>query len=478
MKLAKRIGKDTGLYSLDPVIRKILGIALVPLYTAYLTTSDYGMMSYIIAIGSFTLPFITMGMNSVFWMYYKGSNEEKGSAIFVSSTISSLISIPIVLLALLYYLFKRDMQSYLVFIYISALGLRVLYERGLTLLRAQNRIGWFLTSSALLNIVRIGAAIVFVVLLRLSVSGVIFSQVVLYVIGGLLAYIYMKRYWTYVHDIKLFKEYASYGWPLMLGNIAALMMNLADKFSLNFLSSKSELGLYAFALSFSLPFAAFVFGPFMKAWVPLRWELFRKPNCNEAFRKVAGSLATFFPALALLYIGIAVVGARLLAQDASYHSALHLIPILAMSSVLYGLYWYELMGFLFAKRTKFFPILTTTMGILNIILNIVLVSRFGALGAAVATVTSFLVIRYAAYFLSQRIYRYSRRIFSETLLLTLTIFFAITLSFISSIGNMYFILVSAIFSCIIIALGFVTRLVEPQYVVEIFALLKKKIGLS
>jgi len=121
MKLAKRIGKDTGLYSIDPIIAKLIGILLVPVYTAYLSTSDFGMVSYVLAIGSFCLPFITMGMNSTFWMYYKGSQEDnKGEAIYVTNMISTLISLPIILASFIYYIISKDFQSYLIFIYLSA----------------------------------------------------------------------------------------------------------------------------------------------------------------------------------------------------------------------------------------------------------------------------------------------------------------------------------------------------------------------
>ncbi len=478
MKLASRIGKDAGLYSIEPVFAKLIGIFLIPLYTAYLSTADYGVVNFIIAIGSFCLPFITMGMDAIFWMHYKGDSKEKGKVVFTTTAISSATSLIVITIAFIYMFVKWDSQSFLVVGYVCSLCMQVLYQRGQNFLRAQRKITIFLLSSGIYTLLRIIIAIVLIVYVNMHIRGVIYSIIATNIMLGISGYLYIKQHWAINHNMTEYKEYLVLGWPIMLGNVSALMMNLADKFSINYLSTKSELGLYSFAFNFAVPFSAFAFAPFMKAWVPIRWELFRGDTAHDSFRKVAGALTTLLPAAALVYSTMAIVFARLLSRDESYNVALYLVPILAMSKVFYGLYWYDLMGFLFAKKTKYLPLLTTGMGIVNIIGNILLVTRYGAYGAALATLGSFIVIRYIAYYYSHKVYRYDRKMGRETVVVIIALVLAFIVSSQSHLNACYLIGIGIFFGTAVVGLGLITRVIEWRYFRDIVRVMRGRIQRS
>lgn len=474
MKLASRIGRDAGLYSVEPILAKAIGIFLVPLYTAYLTTADYGTVNFLMAIGSFCLPFITMGMDAIFWMYYKGGSDEKGKVIYTTTAISSVTSLIIVGLSFVYLALNREPQSFLIVGYVCSLCLQVLYRRGLNLLRAKRKIGLFLASSGVSTLIRVSTAVFLIAYLNYRTTGVVYSMMTAYTIGGIAAYLYIRRSWCRETDPGVHREYLKNGWPLMLGNVAALMMNLADKFTLNYLSTKSELGLYSFAFNFAVPFSTFAFAPFMKAWAPLRWELFRGNDPHTAFRKVAGALTTLLPASALAYSGLAIAAAKVLSQDQSYNVSLYLVPVLAMSKVLYGLYWFDLMGFLFSKRTNYLPFLTTTMGVANIVGNVLLVERYGAYGAALATLGSFLLIRYVALYLSQKVYSYRRKFSAETVVVILSLALAFLMKELASERIVVHVLAGFVFAAAVLMTGVLTGVTKWQYFKVLLLRIRRK----
>ena len=60
----KRLGKHSAIYGLGGLVSRILAVLLLPLYTHYLSTSDYGQIETLIALVTVLTIVLQFGISS------------------------------------------------------------------------------------------------------------------------------------------------------------------------------------------------------------------------------------------------------------------------------------------------------------------------------------------------------------------------------------------------------------------------------
>ena len=82
----------------------------------------------------------------------------------------------------------------------------------------------------------------------------------------------------------------------------------------------------------------------------------------------------------------------------------NIIPFVAFSYIIYGLYIIMLPGVFFREKTIYLPIATVTGALVNVGLNFIFIPRLGIIGAAYTTIISYAVMVMILYFVSRYIY--------------------------------------------------------------------------
>ena len=93
----KRTAKQTIVYALGNASTKLAGLILVPLYTKYLTVSEYGILGLIELVLQFTIVFGGLGLAPALirWHSLATSEEEKKKLLF--TTTSATIGVGVIL---------------------------------------------------------------------------------------------------------------------------------------------------------------------------------------------------------------------------------------------------------------------------------------------------------------------------------------------------------------------------------------------
>ena len=81
----------------------------------------------------------------------------------------------------------------------------------------------------------------------------------------------------------------------------------------------------------------------------------------------------------------------------SYYAAEAVIPIVAVSIMFFGMYSFITIGISIRRKTWFAVILTTVAALANVGLNMVLIPRYGSIGAAVSTLIAYVLLASSAY---------------------------------------------------------------------------------
>jgi O-antigen/teichoic acid export membrane protein len=87
-----------------------------------------------------------------------------------------------------------------------------------------------------------------------------------------------------------------------------------------------------------------------------------------------------------------------------YHAAAPIIPLIALSTMLYGVYMLFTVGLYIQRKTWYGVVFMTLAALVNVGLNIVLIPLYGSMGAAVSTLIAYVLLALIAYVVNQRIY--------------------------------------------------------------------------
>jgi O-antigen/teichoic acid export membrane protein len=258
--------------------------------------------------------------------------------------------------------------------------------------RGLDRIGDVAAAGALNAVMNFGFNIIFLLYFKLGLSGYFLADCSASCISIICLGIRI-RIWRYICFSKcrseLKSEMLAYSKPLVFNNIAWWINNVSDRYIVTLLCGVSVNGIYSVA--YKIPSVLNVLQSiFNQAWV------------LSAVKEFDESREEFYSTIYKIYnCGMVIVCSCLILLDKiiarilfakDFYAAWIYAPFL-MISVVFGAMSGMLGGiFSAAKKTGVLARTTVIGAVINIILNVSLVNIFGAVGAAVSTMVSYVVV--------------------------------------------------------------------------------------
>ena len=409
-KELKKVFGETIIYGFTGVVSTLASVFLVPIYTRILTPSDYGVSALLSTSFSIIAVIANMGMSSaIFWAYFKAGEKERksviGTAFIFQTVFPFLIAITALMLSgfISRSLFGNESYTNLVAIASATLFFNVSVAVSLAMLRARGEPTRYVSVNLIGLFVTIATSLVLVVGFRTGLVGMFAGNL----IGALAMYlsglaIVLPRL-TLIFSKFWIREMLSFGAPMMPAGLAMWALNSSDRYFLNAFASTADVGIYNVGYKIGT-LVVLVTGALQLAYPRFMFSIYHKyPNPKEYFKKINTYfyLLIFTCALALSIFSKEAI--TILTGDA-FHSAYSIVPLIAFSYVFYGLFNNFGTGVLVTSKTYLSTFAVLIAGGTNLALNYVLVSKFGMIGAALATFLSFFVLAAAELFFSQRVY--------------------------------------------------------------------------
>lgn len=402
--LKKKFVGDALIYSLNPIVSKVLTFILIPLYTAYLSPADYGNLQYIMLFGAFLRSISQMGLNSAFWKFrsQEGVNKKE---IALNLTVNQLgIGVFLLLIYLLLVIAFSELNTILIFIavYYMALVIKTFSENVMLFSRANFDAKKYLKISILQTVFVFLLNILFVKYMAFNFQGIIYSYLISFTIVALLFYRSLLNSFEGKYNWRVSKEMISYGFPIMIGNIGLMILSLSDRWFIKHFNTDDELGLYAYGYKFADLILVFIIQLFNLAFVPIAWKLQKSAESKQMFSAIRNIIYLLFPLLTFFALGLILMMANLMTSNKAFMEGLNVLAVIAFSHVFYGFYLFHSLGLQFASKTRVLLICNGSAVLINIILNFVLIPDYGAMGASVATFASYLFMLIITIIYSQK----------------------------------------------------------------------------
>jgi O-antigen/teichoic acid export membrane protein len=406
----RRLGKHSVIYGLGGLVSRILAVLLLPLYTRYLSPSDYGKVETLIALTTVIGIALRMGIHSAFFRFYFDSPELEHRRLvlrtsfwFTMGTATAgllaglLLSAPIADV-----LFGSPDDSELVMAAFVGLWAGMNYEQVTSLFRVEERSVAFVSASLANVLLTIGATLLLVVVLDEGPIGVIVGNFT----GTLLVYAaligYRREQLGLQFDRSLLREMNRFGVPLVPTALFLWVTNFSDRLFLVKLADTEEVGLYSVGVRIASAMVLLLTA-FRLAWPAFAYSIEDEGEARRTYAFVLTYLVllTTWVAAALALLSPWIV--EWIAASAFAESS-RVVGPLAFAAVAFGAYIVVAIGVGRARRTQFNWVVTGAAAAVNVGLNLLLIPPYGMMGAAVATVAAYLTMFLGMAWWAQRIY--------------------------------------------------------------------------
>ena len=409
-KYIKQISANSIIYAAGDFLVKGFAFLLIPLYTRYLTVDDYGIISVVGVTSSVLQIFYMVGLGSAAVRFYYDYQNIEDIKIYYFNVLMFVSVIPLFFSFLLTFvgsfvspaLFKEIpfYPYFLMAIWLAYLSLIPEMLRSLWI--ASKKAVSFIFFSTIRFLITTGMVIFFVVFLRGGAAGKIGGQLVGTLMMWLTSMIILGRFVIFRLNRKNIKESLLFGFPLIFHHLAKFTLDLSDRYMLQYLTNVKEVGLYSLGYQFG-SLVHFVAVPISMSFGPFFFQLADKDESTILFPRLASMFC-----LVVFWIGLTVsLFAReivYLMSTPKYYDAYKVISLVTLGSVFISLYYFPIKGLGYKKRTKVIPLATGFSGAINIVLNIILIPKYGMMGAAWATVVGYFSQFVIIFLLSQRAY--------------------------------------------------------------------------
>lgn len=392
------------------IILRAINFFLLPLYTKYLAPAELGITDIVITFISFLYPLLIMGLDSAFSaFYYDEKTQEHQAKVFNTSwfTLFASSMVPLVLIifsdkiSLLF--FGVADYKLLVSSALLSISVQLWFLPHALMLRMQNRMTTFGAVNIASSLLMIGLNVLFVAGFRWKAYALIGSslcthifQLVLYMV------VTKKRLTTRRYDKTLRNAMLRFSLPLVPTVVAGWALNMSDRLIIKYYLGEFSVGIYGIGARFS-SVIAIISSAVFTAYTAFAFSKKEDSNAEQQFRRVFSGiyLVMFVICFTVSMFGKEIV--QLMAHQA-YMSASSILPGVLYGQLAYGIYTITGYGIAFAKKTVLFLIATASGALTNIVLNLVLLPRYGLEVAGHVNFISYSVMCALGYVLAQRVY--------------------------------------------------------------------------
>lgn len=205
-------------------------------------------------------------------------------------------------------------------------------------------------------------------------------------------------------SVQLAKEMAQYGFPMVAGLLGYWVINASDRYILELFRGSHEVGIYSLSYAVSGGVVSSISSVFFLASSPAAMHLFERHGL-DAGKPFLTQLTRLYLLTALpATFALGALGRPILKifASASYLEGYRVMPLVAFSAFVGGVFHGFELPLAYAKRTEIFMVCTGFAALLTVGLNLLAVPRYGYMGAAAMTIVAYSAAYVPIPFISRR----------------------------------------------------------------------------
>lgn len=384
--------RDTGLFAISFFGSKVIIFLLTPLLTSILTTEEYGLADLISTTINFIYPVLTLAIADATLRFAMEKENDKNS-VLTNSLLLIVVSIVVgVSLLPLIKAFRPEIWNYSV-VFLVIYALFNIHNCLSNFTKSIGKTKLFAVQGILQAACIALCSLIFLLVFRMGLYGYLLSIIIGYTIP-IIFMIAIGKIFIYIIPFKLngklMLRMLRYSIPMIPTLLAWAANTSIDKYMILYLDGLSSSGVYSVAHKIPTLFTS-VATIFVQAWQLSAINNYGSKDESSFHTKVYNGLNIFSLFLCMAIVAFSKLFASFLFAK-EFYQAWVFVPLLTMSAMFASHGGFLASEFRAAKKTNslFLSVIVGTIS--NVVLNYVLISSYGPLGAAIATAISFVII--------------------------------------------------------------------------------------
>lgn len=387
----KSLAKDTVIFAIGSLGSKVILFFLVPLYTNYLSTEEYGTADLVSTFTQLIVPFSAVVINQALIRFGMKKTEKPEDAVKTSFAVL-LFSVIVTLILTTIVGIYRPISEWKWYLAVQVI-LTNFSEVERSYLKVKNRNRSFALISIIHIFILAISNIVLLTVLHTGVRGYLLANIISMAVTTLVSFfaadlqkdLHIGRF-----NPALMKKMLAYSFPLIFSNVSWWIIHSSDKIMIEWMIGASALGIYTAATKIPSLINVMI-GIFNQAWGLSSFREIETTDDTGFYVSVFNLFCTLLFGASILFtswikpfMGIYV--------GVAFRDAWQYTPFLLAAAVFYSVSAF--IGTLYAALQRTTNDMWTSLlcAALNVVINYIGIKIVGAWGAIIGTVTAYFAI--------------------------------------------------------------------------------------
>lgn len=404
-KFSHGIFFHTSIYGFGHFVARGLSFILLPFYTHYISSNDFGIYSLIISSATIVSILFHLGLQGSFVKYFtsaKSRTEQKlifSNLIFMISAVSLPLTVILIFFSREFSILILHSGEYSVSFSLGIISILLMtYSYYFSIVYVTlERSKRFVINTVISALLNFALNVIFINNLSLGINGIFYAQIISSIVLIFLCSDVLKTYFQLEYNKSWVQSILKFGYPFFFSSFFTVLTEVFDRFLVDHYLGSEKAGIYYLGYRFGLILNLFGIS-FKNSWLPHYYNFITnlkddKPNyLGKVFSKL------------LVVSAIVIVPVSLFADDvfsfkyfgfqifsAEYVEAASVIPFV-LFGYMFAIFmsFYSLGPYISGKSIHFLSSDLLCFAS-NLLLNILLIPMIGIVGAAVATMAAFMI---------------------------------------------------------------------------------------
>ena len=393
MNKKKQLAKNTIIIFFGRVCTQLISFFLLPLYTSYLATKEYGTVDLIQTYVTLLVPIITLELEmSIFRFLIDSRKSEKETNKLISNNFF-ILGISLSIFSILYIIVSSIVTIPYRWLILVDIIVCVLSGNFLQVARGFGKTLDYAISCILTGLTTVISNIILICFVHMQAEGMIISMALANFMCSLYLFIRLKLYSKInfkIVDFKQIKEMYKYSLPLIPNGISWWIVNVSDRSIISIVLGASANGLYAISNKFPTIISSLT-GVFNLSWSESAALHINSSDRDEFFSDITNTVHRLFMALGVGMLACMPFVFPILI-DVKYNDAYNYIPFLVLGTVFNVAICLYSQVYLAKKLSKQVASTAIVGAIINILINVIFIKQIGLYAAAISTMISYFVM--------------------------------------------------------------------------------------
>jgi O-antigen/teichoic acid export membrane protein len=393
------LGKDSLIYGVGSVVTRFIGLITLPLFTAYLTPEEFGVLAMLALLTMVAQPVFSLGLSAAMGPSYFGSDSplNKSKAVWTVFTINIVSATALVAIA---WLIPEKLSrlvrlsadySPLLSLSLTGCALTILVTSFTQRVQFEKQAMLYVAAILVTALTAILLSAITVVFLGWGIKGMVIGQLA----GNtatFFAFLFLGLKATKpAVSFVMAKEMLRLGLPLAPGFMFLFILMHANKYILEWQTGLDAVGIYS--VGFNLGMAiSIVTGGIATAWYPFFMSYMKR---QSEVMVIFGRIFTYYffsVGLLTIFFFLAAKPTVYLLTQERFHDAYLVVGYVALSNFLQTLFCLFLPGLYFKSEVKYVSLVQGLAALISLPINYFLIFNMGLIGAGIGLVAGNLLM--------------------------------------------------------------------------------------